>query len=99
MVPQGAIVMWSGAVADIPPGWALCDGSNGTPNLRNRFVLSYDSAGPEIGTIGGADQDSHTVNIPSINTGDGIGTSGVGAGGGNGLGTHHHSISARSVST
>lgn len=37
--PIGGIIMWSGAQADIPTGWQLCDGSNGTPDLRGRFVL------------------------------------------------------------
>lgn len=38
-VPPGGIIMWSGAIANIPEGWALCDGSNGTPNLRDRFIV------------------------------------------------------------
>ena len=38
-VMVGMIVMWSGAVADIPFGWALCNGENGTPDLRDRFVV------------------------------------------------------------
>ena len=38
-VPVGSIVMWSGAVEDIPSGWALCDGTVGTPDLRDRFVV------------------------------------------------------------
>jgi microcystin-dependent protein len=37
-VPKGAILMWSGA--RIPEGWALCDGRNGTPDLRGRFVVA-----------------------------------------------------------
>lgn len=37
--PQGGIIMWSGLTTNIPSGWALCDGSNGTPDLRGRFVL------------------------------------------------------------
>jgi len=36
---KGVIVMWSGAIADIPTGWALCNGSNDTPDLRDRFVV------------------------------------------------------------
>jgi len=36
-VPTGGIIMWSGA--DVPEGWALCDGTDGTPDLRNRFVV------------------------------------------------------------
>jgi hypothetical protein len=38
---KGMIVMWSGDVTKIPTGWALCDGTNGTPDLRGRFVLGY----------------------------------------------------------
>lgn len=41
-VPAGVIVMWSGEVA--PAGWSLCDGTNGTPDLRNRFVVSTGSS-------------------------------------------------------
>lgn len=33
------IVIWSGAVVDIPAGWALCDGNNGTPDLRDKLVI------------------------------------------------------------
>lgn len=39
VVPSGVIVMWSGSIANIPAGWLLCNGSNGTPDLRNRFVV------------------------------------------------------------
>lgn len=38
-IPTGVIVMWSGLIAEIPDGWALCDGGNGTPDLRDRFVV------------------------------------------------------------
>jgi hypothetical protein len=39
LIPQGGIIMWSGAIANIPSGWALCDGTNSTPNLTDRFVV------------------------------------------------------------
>ena len=39
IVPVGTIAMWSGALDTLPEGWALCDGENGTPDLRERFVL------------------------------------------------------------
>lgn len=39
LMPKGAIVMWSGAITAIPNGWALCDGTNGTPNLSGRFIV------------------------------------------------------------
>ena len=35
----GMIMMWSGSIATIPSGWALCDGTSGTPDLRNRFII------------------------------------------------------------
>jgi len=38
-VPSGTITLWSGAIVDIPSGWFLCDGNNGTPNLKNRFII------------------------------------------------------------
>ena len=38
-VPKGVVVMWSGLIANIPAGWALCDGNNSTPDLRDRFII------------------------------------------------------------
>ena len=40
---KGIIVMWSGSITTIPVGWALCDGSNGTPDLRSKFVVGASS--------------------------------------------------------
>lgn len=37
--PTGGIIMWSGSIDTIPSGWTLCNGSNGTPDLRDRFVM------------------------------------------------------------
>jgi microcystin-dependent protein len=39
VIPTGVITMWYGSIASIPSGWYLCDGTNGTPNLRDRFVV------------------------------------------------------------
>ena len=39
VLPKGMIMLWSGASSAIPFGWALCNGTNGTPDLRNRFVV------------------------------------------------------------
>lgn len=58
IVPQGVIVMWSGTLASIPAGWALCDGNNGTPDLRDRFILGV-AAGEAPGATGG----SHTKKL------------------------------------
>jgi len=35
----GIILLWHGAIVDIPPGFVLCDGNNGTPDLRDKFVV------------------------------------------------------------
>ena len=36
---SGMIMMWSGTIATIPSGWLLCDGTSGTPDLRDKFVI------------------------------------------------------------
>ncbi len=51
-VPIGGIILWSGALLTIPWNWALCDGSNGTPDLRDRFVMGAGNVAP--GATGGA---------------------------------------------
>lgn len=60
-VPAGMIMMWSGTIANIPAGWALCDGQNGTPNLLNRAVIA---AGGDyaVGATGEGSIPSHTHN-------------------------------------
>lgn len=64
-VPAGAIMMWSGSIVSIPSGWYLCDGSNGTPDLRNRFVVGAGSTYAVGATGGSADSivvsHSHTA--------------------------------------
>ena len=42
-IPSGFIGLWSGAANAIPSGWYLCDGNNGTPNLRGKFIVGYDN--------------------------------------------------------
>jgi hypothetical protein len=43
VLPYGSIIMWYGAVTTIPMGWALCNGSNNTPDLRDRFIVGAGS--------------------------------------------------------
>ncbi len=83
-LPIGAIIMWSGTIADIPAGFALCNGSNGTPDLRNRFVVcaNADSGGAAKTTIlGGALSSGGSTSHTHLFTADG----------------HDHSIEYESV--
>jgi microcystin-dependent protein len=51
-LPIGAIVIWPGPTSSIPSGWVLCDGQNGTPDLRGRFPIGAATAYPN-GSVGG----------------------------------------------
>lgn len=79
LIPHGVIVMWSGTT--IPLGWKLCNGSNGTPDLRGRFIVGYDSGdsdynnpgnrsqkGSTAGDRGGSKTHKHSVNPPNTET-------------------------------
>lgn len=52
-MPTGGIILWSGSVASIPTGWQLCNGTNGTPDLRNRFIMGAGDT-YAVGATGGA---------------------------------------------
>ena len=66
-IPVGVIVMWSGTLATIPTGWHLCDGVDGTPDLRNRFIYGT-AAGENPGNTGGATTHAHTYNTVIAHT-------------------------------
>ena len=52
--PSGGIIMWSGAENAIPSGWVLCNGSNSTPDLRNRFIVGSGTGSDySVGDTGG----------------------------------------------
>jgi len=83
VIPSGVIVIWSGSAAAIPSGWNLCNGSNGTPDLRNRFVVGAGTTYAVGNTGGSADAitvshthsvtdsgHSHDVRIPSRTVGN-----------------------------
>lgn len=64
VVPKGGIIIWSGASTAIPSGWALCNGTNNTPDLRDRFIVGAGSS-YNVGDSGGSPdavvvQHSHT---------------------------------------
>lgn len=52
-LPSGVILIWSGASSAIPAGWYLCNGTNGTPDLRDRFVVGAGST-YVVGNTGGS---------------------------------------------
>jgi microcystin-dependent protein len=58
----GMIMLWSGSIASIPSGWALCDGGSGTPDLQDRFVVGAGSsyAVDDTGGFANATLVSHT---------------------------------------
>mgnify|MGYP002507774350 FL=1 len=64
-IPVGGIIMWSGSIASIPTGWALCNGSSGTPDLRDRFIVgagnNYSVAG--VGGTTDSQLPAHTHNV------------------------------------
>lgn len=69
-VPSGMILLWSGSIGSIPSGYYLCDGSNGTPDLRNRFVVGAGDSYAVNATGGSADAIvvSHTHTATSVVT-------------------------------
>jgi len=52
-IPSGLIAIWSGSTGSIPSGWLLCNGANGTPDLRNSFVLGAGNS-YAVGATGGS---------------------------------------------
>lgn len=60
-LPKGSIMAWTGITA--PTGWTLCDGTNGAPDLRGRFILGYGGGDP-INGIGGAR--THTLLVTEM---------------------------------
>ena len=91
-VPIGGIILWSGSTGTIPTGWALCNGSNGTPNLQDRFVVGAGS-GYAVDATGGSNTASiETTNLPSH-------THGSGSYSASDAGAHTHPYSAHTNTT
>lgn len=66
-IPANIIIAWSGAINEIPNGWAFCDGNNQTPDLRNRFIIGAGNLYALNSTGGSKDSvlgiHSHTPNV------------------------------------
>lgn len=64
-IPSGGIIIWSGTVDNIPDGWKLCDGQDGSPDLRDKFILGAGTT-YSVGETGGAEKVSLTAaQLPS----------------------------------
>ena len=71
-IKPGCIIMWSGAIVDIPEGWLLCDGTNGTPDLTDKFIRAV-NIDNEVGVAVGNNVVALTEeNIPAHKHADAI---------------------------
>lgn len=105
-VPRGVVTMWSGSANAVPLGWALCNGTNGTPDLRDRFVVgaggaytSGDTGGQDTVTLTAAQMPTHTHTGPSHD--HGVGTLALGNDShshtANSAGSHNHDDKGSSI--
>ena len=65
-IANGVITAFAGNIGSIPPGWQLCDGTNGTPDLRDKFVPGAGSSFA-VGNEGGAVNHSHAFTSDNHN--------------------------------
>lgn len=80
-VPSGGIIIWSGSQAAIPTGWFLCNGANGTPDLRDRFVVGAGNS-YAVGASGGSKDAivvSHSHSMGSAGAATGSITAAIGS--------------------
>jgi hypothetical protein len=72
-IPTGVISLWYGAIGSVPTGWYLCDGANGTPDLRDKFVVGAGSTYSVNATGGSANSvvvsHNHTATTTSTDAG------------------------------
>ncbi len=64
-IPTGVISLWYGSIGSVPTGWYLCDGSNGTPDLRDKFVIGAGSTYAVAATGGATTATLVTNNLPA----------------------------------
>ena len=108
-IPSGLIAIWSGAVGSVPSGWYLCNGQNGTPDLRDSFILGAGNT-YAVGATGGSKDSivvSHTHTATSTSTvtdpghahSSGNGYNFATYGGGGGVGTSGSSLGTISTTS
>jgi hypothetical protein len=66
--PSGMIMIWTKGLNNIPEGWALCDGNNGTPDLRGKFLLGVTPTGniPEVFRTPGQGGGSSKISVGQL---------------------------------
>jgi len=91
----GMIILWSGSTGSIPSGWALCNGSSGTPDLRDKFVVGAGNTYAVDATGGSADatlvSHNHTASTSTTGAHSHSGTT-------NTVGDHVHSANRYTTS-
>jgi len=104
-IPSGLIAVWSGSVASIPAGWVLCNGANGTPDLRDRFVVGAGSSyavdatgGANTVTLATTEIPGHTHTVSGTTASDGAHTHNV-SGNTSNTGAHTHNVSGNTSNT
>lgn len=97
-MPAGAIIMWSGSIASIPAGWKLCDGTSGTPDLRDRFIVGAgngytpgDTGGAASVALSAAQMPAHSHSLSTTTSTDGYHTH---SGSTSADGNHRHQLYA-----
>jgi len=97
-IPASVIIAYNGTIASIPSGWYLCDGTNSTPNLTNKFIRCADDSTLNKGATGGSTTGQVTGSSSSEGGHGGIGgAAGTTLGGGGAVqygtaGAHSHTL-------
>lgn len=101
--PSGGIILWSGSVASIPSGWYLCNGSNSTPDLRDKFIVGAGSTYAVGATGGSADavvvSHTHTATVTDPGHTHGLDTRKDAAGGGAGEYVNYNTTKTININT
>ena len=104
-IPTGAILLWSGSTGSIPSGFVICDGTNSTPDLRDRFIVGAGNTyavdatgGANTVSLAEANLAAHTHSVSGTTASDGAHTHNV-SGNTSNTGAHTHNVSGNTSNT